>query len=186
MKKLTSILCVAMLAFAANAKADTMVIPVNTTWTSLTTISIDFDFPSDVESIKSITIGLSHTFQSDLTIDVSGPGGNYNLLAAQGGGQDLGIAGTGLAGDEADYAFVESGGDPAGVLGLGGGLNDANSWGTGGPGAGWNVTIVDDFAGDGGSVTNVTIDFNTNAIPEPASMMLLVGLGTAVLGRRRR
>ena len=186
MKKITSILCVAMLAFAANANADTLVIPVNQSWSSTTSINVPFDFPSDVDSIKSITIGLTHTFQSDLTIGVSGPGGSYDLLNPSNGGQDLGILGTGLPGDEADYTFVESGGAAPGALGLGGGLNDAFAWGTGGAAAGWNVTIIDDFAGDGGSVTNVTIDFNSSAIPEPASMMLLVGLGTAVLGRRRR
>ena len=188
MKKLTALLSVALLAFVSTAKADTMVIPVNTTWTSLTTISIDFDFPGDVDSIKSVTFDISHTFQSDLTFSLSGPGGFYDLHTPQGGGGDLGITGSGTPGDEAPYTFVESGGiSTTGAFGLGGGTFNANSWGSGGSGAGWNVTLVDDFAGDGGSVSNITIEFNGGgAIPEPASALALLGLGAAFVIRRRR
>ena len=192
MKKIIATLGVAALLLGtSNVNADTLVIPVNTAWSSTTTISIDFDFPADVVSIESISIDISHTFQSDLSFDVTGPGGAYDLLTSQtgmsGGGADLGVNGTGTPGDEATYTFVESGGILQGTgFGLGGATVNALGWGAGGDGDGWNVTIVDDFAGDGGSVSNVTIEFTSAAIPEPTSALALLGLGSVVALRRRR
>lgn len=191
MKKIIATLGVAALLLGtSNVNADTLTVPVNQSWTSTTSISIDFDFPSDVDSIESISIDLSHTFQSDLTFNVSGPGGFYSLTEGQtgaaGGGSDLGINGTGTPGDEATYTFVETGGgDNATGYGLGGATVNALAWGTGGAADGWNISFVDDFGGDGGSITNVTIDF-TSAVPEPASALALLGLGSVVALRRRR
>ena len=189
MKRLTALLGVAALVLGTSAvNADTFTVPVNQTWTSTTTISIDFDLPSDATAVNSISIDISHTFQSDLTFSATSSAGFYDLLTPSGGGQDLGVTGSGTAGDESTYTFVPAGGIPAGsTFSLGGGTIDANSFPTGpADAAGWNVTLIDDFAGDGGSVASITVDFDTRAIPEPASALALLGLGTFVAVRRRR
>ena len=188
MKRISALLAIAVMVLGTSAvSADTFTVPVNQTWTSTTTISVDFDLPSDATSIKSISIDISHTFQSDLTFSATSSAGFYDLLTPSGGGADLGVTGSGLAGDEATYTFVESGGAPAGTLGLGGSVTNANAWAPGpADAAGWNVTIIDDFAGDGGSVSSITVEFNTAAVPEPASALAILGLGTIVAVRRRR
>lgn len=190
MKKIFAMIGMAAMLFASTAKADTLVVPVNHSWASTTLFTVNFDFPDNggmIESIQSISIDITHTFASDLGFKLFAPDGSiFNLIDTRSAGGGLDING---------LTWVESGGatpyqDNLAPFGVVDNIPyNAVSWGSGGPYAkgGWAVQIEDDFAGDGGTVNSVTIEFNkTNVIPEPVSALVLLGLGTVVAVRRRR
>ena len=168
--------------FASTATADQLVVPINFSWSSTGNATQGFDFAIDVASINSITLEITHTWQGDLDFNLTAPSGAVFALAnSVGGSADLGIIGSGLPGDEAPYTFVEFG-----TLGwgpLGGGVRGAEVWQAGPFAAvGWSVEIDDPVGGDGGSITNVTIDYTP--VPAPGALALLGLAGLA--GRRRR
>ena len=141
-----------------------------------------FDFPDNpsgvVESIKSISIDISHTWAGDLDFTITTPGGGvFNLADNEGGSADL----------DGVYTFVQSGGSDSAWPSAGGGPYNANSW-VDGPFEknGWSYLIDDPVGGDGGTVRSITIEFNKSAIPEPGSALALLGLGVVAAIRRRR
>ena len=185
-KILASIMVGGLLAsgFASTATADIQVVPINVTWSSTGGATVGFDFAIDVASINSVTIDITHTWSGDLDFTLITPGGSvFDLATALGGNTDIGILGNGLPGDEAAYEFVEVSGNGTGWGGLGGGTHQAEAWQSGPFAAvGWIVGITDNVGGDGGSVTNVTIDYTP--VPAPGALALLGLAGLA--GRRRR
>ncbi len=189
MKKLFAMIGMAAMLFASTAQADTLVVPINQSWSSTTLINVGFDFPANggqIEDIKSISIDITHTFASDLGFNLTAPDGSvFNLIGSFTAGGGLDVDG---------LTWVESGGATPYLDNNGNGVVDdvpynALSWGSGGPydKDGWNIQIFDDFGGDGGTVNSITIEFNkTNIVPEPVSALVLLGLGTVVAVRRRR
>lgn len=160
------------------------------------------DFGTPVTSIQSISVDLSHSWVADLEIGLYSPTDNqttstalgdvdanasYILHTDEGGGDDIGLGGETLA-DVLTYTFVAPGttgttlGTAAGNP-IPAGTYDAETWGSGGVGAGWRFVLTDDFGGDDGAIGNVTINFTS--VPEPASATFLLGL-TALIGVRRR
>ena len=173
--------------FASTATADVLVVPINVSWGASPGTggaTVGFDFVVDVASINSVTIDITHTWQGDISFTLTAPGGAvFDLATILGGSADLGIVGNGLPGDEAPYTFVEVSGNGTGWGPLGGGTTQAELWQSGPfAAAGWSVSIQDPIGGDGGSVTNVTIDYT--AVPAPGALALLGLAGLA--GRRRR
>ena len=179
-----------------SANADTFVIDANVdSVDNQIVFETQFDL-GDVESIKSISVDLAHTWGGDIvaTLTNDANGTTYELLNGdtdQTGSQnfDLGVVGgdASLA-NVATYNFVESGGltvfdDSSGVAP--GGTYDANIWGGGGSGL-WTLTFDDTAGGDPTSIGQIVIDFNTTAIPEPTSAAILLGMAGLAVARRRR
>ena len=195
MKKVCfSLAMAAAVLMTTSANADTFVIDANVdSVDNQITFETQFDL-GDVESIKSISVDLAHTWGGDIvaTLTNDANGTTYELLNGNldaGGSQnfDLGVVGgdASLA-NVAKYNFVESGGlteydDSSGVAP--GGTYNANIWGGGGSGL-WTLTFDDTAGGDPTSIGQIVIDFNT--IPEPTSAAILLGMAGLAVARRRR
>ncbi len=161
-------------------------------------ISDDIDFGVGVASINSITVTLSHSWAADVELGLYAPtddqsdtadlaGASYVLTNDQGSFNDFGTGGSTLA-DTFVYEFIASG-SANGIVGaipgnIAAGTYDASSWGAGGSGAGWLLVLNDNANGDDGAIGTVTIDFN--AVPEPTSALVILGLTAVLAGRRRR
>ena len=64
-----------------------------------------------------------------------------------------------------------------------GGTYNANIWGGGGSGL-WTLTIDDTVGGDPASIGSISID--VEAVPEPTSAVILLGMVGVAVSRRRR
>ena len=179
-----------------SANADTFVIDANVdSVDNQIVFETSFDL-GDVESIKSISVDLAHTWGGDIvaTLTNDANGTTYELLngnldAGGSGNFDLGLAPADASlANVANYTFVESGGlteldDSSGVVP--GGTYNANIWGGGGSGL-WTLTFDDTVGGDPTSIGQIVIDFNTSPIPEPTSAAILLGMAGLAVARRRR
>ena len=148
----------------------------------------------NVAAINSISVDIAHTWGGDLVATLSNDanGTTYELLngnidAGGSGNFDLGVvAGDPSLANVATYTFVESGGltaydDTSGVAP--GGTYNANIWGRGGSGL-WTLTIDDTVGGDPASIGSISID--VEAVPEPTSAVILLGMVGVAVSRRRR
>ena len=186
----------AMLAIAVMsagvAKADTLVLDFDIEWpTTSVGDQINTTFQLDaVESIKSVDIEISHTWQGDIEFVLSSPGNfeDYVMVDNNGGSVDLGNAGTGTLADVALYSFSPPDGGGSGTWGpLGGGASTPHTWGVGPHAAGvWGIRLTDTANGDGGAIGSITIEYNRFVIPEPSSALVLLGMGGLALIRRRK
>ena len=192
-----SLAMAAAVLMTTSANADTFTIDANVDTLDNTTIFTDSFDLGNVESINSISVDLAHTWGGDIvaTLTNDANGTTYELLNGDldaGGSNnfDLGIVAEdpSLA-NVATYTFVDIGqgladlDDSSGVVP--GGTYDANIWGGGGSGL-WTLFIDDTVGGDPTSVGSITIDFNTVAIPEPTSALVVLGLAGIAGIRRRR
>ena len=191
-----SLAMAAAVLMTASANADTFTIDANVdSVDNQIVFEQSFDL-GDVESIKSISVDFAHTWGGDIvaTLTNDANGTTYELLNGdtdQSGSNnfDLGVvAGDASLANVATYEFVESGGltvfdDTSGVAP--GGTYDANIWGSGGSGL-WTFTVDDTAGGDPTSIGQIVIDFNTTAIPEPTSGLIVLGLAGIAGIRRRR
>ena len=197
MKKLFLASALVAMLMATSANADTFTLPLNVDSIDNTTVVNESFSLGEVDSVKSISLDLAHTWGGDLQITLTAPDGStYVPVFAPtdqtgSGNFDLGVvAGDSSLANVATYTFVESGGltvfdDTSGVAPSG--IYDAFAWGPGNHAAGvWNLLIDDTVGGDPTSVGNFVIDFNTSAIPEPTTFAVLVGLTGLAVSRRRR
>ena len=112
---------------------------------------------------------------------------NADVALDGSGNFDLGLVGGDASlGNVATYTFVETGGladfdDASGVAP--GGTYNANIWGGGGSGL-WTLTIDDIVGGDPASIGSISID--VEAVPEPTSAVILLGMVGVAVSRRRR
>ena len=199
------------LAISANANADIITIPINVTgFDNGAPVSQPIDFGVDVLSIESISIELSHGFAEDVDIGLYAPtddqtnigeiedieaSASYVLTAFIGEFRTLGDGdGDDLVG-LATYTFLDPN-DPnaTGLMFDSGpedeavpaGTYDAIDWGGGGAATGWVLSFVDTFANDTGAIGTATINFTPVAVPEPTSLVVLLGLSGLAACRRRR
>ena len=163
------------------AHADSMSVAIDAEWPTSETglvASGSLDLP-EVASVKSISVDVSHTWASDLTIEVVSPSGSTLLVDSadgpSGGNTDLGVAGTGLLDDVATYTFAPPT-MPSGFWpGLGGGSATPNAIPGGASAGTWTFNVFDNVGGDGGAIGSIGIDYNV--VPEPA-----FGIGVMLLG----
>lgn len=195
MKKVIFALLCTLLA-VGNVQADSSTAVVNVDWTTGATglVATAAFAIGDADSIDSIEINISHTWASDLiiTLDSAVNGESLSVVAGQDGSADLGVnAADGTLGNVAQYIFAFDGsgtgwdGSADGTLG-GDPNNGANSASSGPYLADtWILNVTDQFGGDQGAISTVTVNYTPTVIPEPAAGLVLciAGLG---LARRRR
>jgi len=210
MKK--TLLALSVVAFSAFATADIygpgagFSIPDNVPAGASSSIAIG----TDITAVNSVTLrGLTHTWAGDLNITLSNGLGSVDLVRRLGG------ITTTSAGDSSnflgDYTFAVGGADlniasqggtstfdiPAGTYApatnvFSGVLatTHVNTNFSGLVGAGsagnWTLTISDNAGLDTGSLTSWEIDATPDAVPEPATMIVLGGAALAAAARRRK
>ena len=192
----TALAMAAALLMTTSANADTFTIDANVdSIDSGLVFESTFDL-GDVESIKSISVDLAHTWGGDIEMTLTNvaSGDVYELMfddvdVSGSGNFDMGVvAGDASLGNVDTYTFVAPGGGMADWADdfAPGGTYDANIWGGGGSGD-WVFTLNDDAAGDPTSVGSIVIDFNpSTVIPEPTTFAVLVGMAGVAAVRRRR
>ncbi len=164
-----------------------------------------------ITDVEIIVDGLTHTWVGDLIFSIQSPDGTTADLINR-VGDDSAVAGG--FGDSSDlggtYTFSDDGGDfwgaaiaVDGATAIAPGDFAATSVGVGTATAGtpvnlasvfnsatangnWTFFISDNGAGDTGTFTNVTINLETTAVPEPASVAVLGLFGLGLISRRRR
>lgn len=176
MKNLTTLSIVLALAFTATvANADTLSLPDSGTFDDG---PVFFSFPEALDSIDSISINLSYAdavtnMQRPLVL-LAGPAGSNFVLVDNPQGALDGV-----------YTFVESGGgDPLlGANPTAAGTYNAIQWNLAGPDQnGW----LFNFVGTGGTFSNISVEFNSQVVPEPGSALVILGaFGLALVKRRR-
>ncbi|MEZ6095343.1 MAG: PEP-CTERM sorting domain-containing protein [Pirellulaceae bacterium] len=163
------------------------------------------------ETITGISLdvaGITHTFIGDLSFELIAPDGTTRMFVV---GQ---LTGGGLFGDSSDwggdYSFADGGaslwtaaagaaaGDPIPVGTYAASQDDgtgneqinsfASTFGGMSTAGTWTVEFFDSFVpGDTGGMTSWTLNFQSNAVPEPTTGCVLLGLGSVLaMGMRRR
>lgn len=164
----------------------------------------------DITSFDSITMDLAHNFGSDISVVLFDPNGNsYFLLEGQGStangtqflgtfdGDELGDGGGFLLANTQSYTIVAAGTTGNTWLNNGtplpSGTYDqrttaSQSWATGPFAAGnWTIELWDAWDSlDEGSIGDFSVNYTTNAIPEPTSALACLSLAGFALIRRRR
>ncbi len=155
---------------------------------------------ADISSVNSVTFrGLTHTFVGDLTFVLSNGLGSSTILNRTGATSPTSF---GTANDfNGDYTFAVGGAVINSVV-TGGVINpgtyepstnalpgySATNYsalaGAGSAGS-WTLTVTDWSNGDLGSFSSFDVDV-TDAVPEPATMVILGGAALAAAARRRK
>ncbi|MEM8680989.1 MAG: hypothetical protein AAGF97_16715 [Planctomycetota bacterium] len=175
LRLVSSSLILALLASFAHAQTSS--VDIDTEWGDDVTglvASGSLDLPA-IESVKSITIDISHTWQGDIAFDVVSPSGVTTIIAFEGGSADLGVVGDGTLADVAPYTFAPPTMASGVWAALGGGSSIPSGFPSGAGAGTWTFNITDDASGDGGAVGTISIDYNV--VPEP-----VFGIGALLIG----